>query len=368
MILLQSPGQLGIKIILLLLTVFYFPPTIAQSSPAENDYRTLSKRVEQIETKDAYQLDAKGLAQNIEQVKSDLEAYISANDTDVDAMVLSVRLGFIEEIFVKGREKNNEPHTNPDEKFLAQHKRLDRALALRPDNAKANYWKARLYGMNASVIDSQGEIKVQPIDLDKAIHFAKQAMLLDNKNVWYREALAAYYITASDRKAALEVLDTDATAFNPLNILLKDIEAFPLPEGTVHSKEDSERYSKLQLNQKTINDFPLLRSQVFVVPMTAAHLEKFFQETWPEFRFFRTAQSDIYAQYLIFDPGLRPTYNMAEARSWAQKKLGGIILSVMDVKNPTAAEREMTPEGHRLPASLGDKFSYVFYVNNRNVE
>lgn len=59
---------------------------------------------------------------------------------------------------------------------------------------------------------------------------------------------------------------------------------------------------------------------------------------------------------------------MGEARAWAQKKLGDIVLSVMDFKNPTVQEREMGPEGYRLPARLGDKFSYVCYVNNRPVE
>ena len=126
------------------------------SSPSQIDYKSLSKRVEQIETKDAFQLGAKELSQKIEPVKNDLEAYIAAHDTDVDAMVLSVRLGFIEEVFVKGREKKSEQYINPEHKFVAQHKRLDRALELRPDNARANYWKARLYGMNASVIDMQG--------------------------------------------------------------------------------------------------------------------------------------------------------------------------------------------------------------------
>ena len=368
---LKSPWQPWINFALLLLVFLYIPVgfSAAQSSSVQVDYNSLSKRVEQIETGDAYQLAVEELAQEIEFVRNDLEAYIAANDMDVDAMVLSVRLGFIDEIFVKGRQTKDKQTINPEELFLAQHKRLDRALELRPDNAKANYWKARLYGMNVSVIDNQGDLKKQPINLSKAIHFAKQAVLLEKQNAWYREALAIYYVSDNNRKAALEVLDTSATAFNPVNILLKDIDAFPLPEGTVYPKEDSEFYSELQLKQKTITNFPLLRSQVFVVPMTAARLEKFFQQTWREFRFFKQAQNDLYAQYLIFDTGgLRPTYNIGEARAWARKKLGGIVLSVMDVRNPTAAEREMTPEGHPLPASLGDKFSYVFYVNNRNVE
>jgi hypothetical protein len=359
------------KVALVLYVVLYLPAGFATvlSSPPQGEYRSLSERIEQIETRDAFRLEASELAQNIEAARNDLEAYIAANATDVNAMVLSARLGYIDEIYVKSKQEANEQNVDPGEKFIVEHQRLDKALELRPDDARISYWKARLYGMNARVIDDQGNPKNRPIDLDKAIHFAQQAVLLDRQNVWYREALAIYYITANNRKAALELLDTALTEHKPVNILLKDIDAFPLPEGTVYPEEDSKLYGELQFRQKIITNFPQLRAQVFVVPLSAARLEKFFQQTWPGFRFFKQPQAGVYAQYLVFDSkGLRPTYNMAEARTMAQKSQGGIILSVMDVTNPTAAERESTPEGHPLPASLGDSFSYVFYVNNKKVE
>ena len=368
---LQTLRQFRVNYAVLLLLVLYTPAgfSAALSSPAQIDFKSLSKRVELIETSEAYRLGVKELAQKIETVGNDLESYIAANASDADAMVLSVRLRIVEETFVKSRQTNNAQYIHPGEKFLAQHGRLDKAIALRPDDAEAYYWKAYLYGMNAPVIDDQGELTMQSIDLDRAIHFAEQAVLLDKRNERYREALAVYHLTAGDRKSALEVMDTGAMAFNPVNVLLKDIDAFPMPEGTVYSKEDSESYSELHLNQKTISDYPYLRARVYVVPMTAARLEAFFQDTWPEFRFFRQAQSDLYAQYLIFDAaGLRPTLNMDEARDWARQKLGGIILSVTDVRNPSASEREKTPKGHRLPASLGDEFSYVFYLNDRDFQ
>ena len=369
------PEQSTMKIILLLLSFLYLPlshtetlAAISQSSPAEISYQSLAKRVEQIETSDAYQLGVGELQQKIESVEKDLEAYIDANEKNVDALLLSVRLDFIEEIFVNNRNNDNQEYIKPEDKFLVQHRRLDKILALEPGNAKASYWKARLFGMNVDVIDSQGNLKKQPIDLEKAIHYAKQAVTQDKNNIWYREALAVYYITANDRDAALEVLDTEVTALNPINILLKDLDAFPLPESSVYLKQDSESYAQLQLKQKTINDFPQLRSQVFVVPMAASQLEKFFQQTWPEFSFFRQGRKDIYAQYLVFDPGLRPTRSITEARSSVQGKMGGIILSVMDIRNPTPEQRQLSPDGHRLPTDPGDQFSYVFYVNNRNVQ
>jgi tetratricopeptide (TPR) repeat protein len=355
----------------LLLLILYTPAgfSAALSSTVQIDYKSLSKRVEQIENRDAYQLEVEELARKIETLEQDIEDYIATNPNDVDAIVLLVRLSFVNETVVKNRRTTNEQYINPKEKFRDQHELLDRAIELRPDNAKAHYWKARLYGLHVPVIDNQGNSKKQSIDLERAIHFAEQAVLLDKRNQGYREALAVYHFTAGNRKAALEVMDTQEMASSPVSVLLKDLDGFPVPEGTVYAKEDSEIYSELHLEQKTISDFPYLRSQVFMVPMTATQLEKFYQKTWPEFRFFRQVQSGLFAQYLIFgNEGLRPTRNVSEARAWAQSKLGGIALSVTNVDNPSAAEREKTPGGHRLPASLGEKFSYVFYLNDRIVQ
>ncbi|NNE62548.1 MAG: hypothetical protein HKN34_00565 [Gammaproteobacteria bacterium] len=355
----------------LLLLILYTPAgfSAALSPTVQFDYRSLSERVEQIENRDAYQLEVEELAQKIETLEQEMEDHIATNANDFETMLLLVRLSFFHENFVKNRLRPNEQYINPKEKFRDQHEVLDRVIVLRPDNAKAHYWKARLYGFHVPVIDNQGNSKKQSIDLERAIHFAEQAVLLDKRNQRYREALAVYHFTAGNRKAALEVMDTKEFASNPVNVLLKDLDGFPVPEGTVYANEDSETYSQLHLEQKTISDFPYLRAQVFVVPMTANQLENFYQKRWPEFRFFRHVQGQLFAQYLIFgSEGLSPSRNMDEARAWAQNKLGGIALSVKNVGNPTAAEREKTPGGHRLPASLGEEFSYVFYLNDRTVQ
>ena len=355
----------------LLLLILYTPArfSAAISSSVQIDYKSLSERFEQIENRDAYQLEVEELARKIEALKQEMEDHIVMNANDVETMLLLVRLSFFNETVVKNRLRPNEQYINPKEKFRDQLELLDRAIELRPNNANAHYWKARLYGFHVPVIDNQGNSKKQSIDLERAIHFAEQAVLLDKPNQRYREALAVYHFTAGNRKAALEVMDTKEMTFNPVNVLLKDLDGFPVPEGTVYANEDSEIYSAMNLEQKTIFNFPYLRSQVFVVPMTADQLEKFYQKRWPEFRFFRHVEGQLFAQYLIFgNEGLRPARNMGEARAWAQSKLGGIALSVKNVDNPSAAEREKTPGGHRLPASLGEKFTYVFYLNDRTVQ
>jgi uncharacterized membrane-anchored protein YhcB (DUF1043 family) len=354
-----------------LLLILYTPArfSAALSSPVQIDYKSLSERVEQIENRDAYQLEVEDLARKIEALEQEMEDHIATNANDVETMLLLVRLSFFHKTVVENRLRPNEQYINPKAKFRDQHELLDRAIELRPANAEAHYWKARLYGFHVPVIDNQGNSTKQSIDLERAIHFAEQAVLLDKRNQRYREALAVYHFTAGNRKAALEVMDTREMASNPVNVLLKDLDAFPVPEGSVYANEDSEIYSQLHLEQETIFDFPYLRAQVFVVPMTANKLENFYQKKWPEFNFFRHVEGELFAQYLIFGiDGLRPSRNMDEARAWAKSKLGGIALSVRNVGNPTAAEREKTPGGHRLPASLGEEFSYVFYLNDRTVQ
>ncbi len=370
---LQFPLKTGMTIALLLLSLAFVAHSHAQSlpetgmtSPAAVDYQTLRERVEQIEAKEAHQLAPDELKPIIETAKNDLEAYVNANPKDVDAMILAVRLAFIEEIFIKSREQSPRLIVEPENMFANLHQLLDKVLEIDPDNAEAHYWKARLYGMKTRVTDNRGYSDMQSIDLERAIDFAEKAVKLDKNNSWYREVLAVYHITAGDRKSALKVLEP-VTTYNPVSILLKDLDAFPLPKGTIFLQKDARNYSELQLEQETIKNFPQLRAQVFAVPMTAGRLEEFFQKDWPQFSFFRQGPN-FYAQYLVFDPDLRPTKNIAEARAWAQSRQGGIILSVMEVTNPTADEQEKSPGGQLLPASLGDSFSYVYYVNNRKLE
>ena len=44
-----------------------------------------------------------------------------------------------------------------------------------------------------------------------------------------------------------------------------------------------------------------------------------------------------------------------------------IFSEVNDFRN-TKAQQEETPAGHPLPSSLGEEFSYMFYVNHRRIE
>ncbi len=124
----------------------------------------------------------------------------------------------------------------------------------------------------------------------------------------------------------------------------------------------------MQFSAKTISNYPQLRVQVAIVPMSAAKLEAFYQQKWPEFKFFSQGQPGLYAQYLaIQQNGFRPSLNISEARALAGLHSGGIIISVEEILSPTQQQKLQSPAGHKLPLSFGNEFSYLFFVNNRSI-
>lgn len=350
------------------LAVIYAPVSSALESLGFTD---LNKRVEQIEKQDAYKLSTEELAKQIDELIEDVEEFISENPQNVDALVLSARLGFLEEYFVKSRQnKNNEIQIEPESKFSELHMRLDKAIELYPEYAAAYYWQAALYGVATDVTNAKGEVYQRPIDLQKAIQFAEQAVNFDQKNTGYRQTLATYHMTAGNRKAALEVLSIPEMANNPITLLLKDMEALPLPYGTIFSQEDTDSYIELLASQKIIKNYPMFRVRAYVVPLTVEELTTFFRVKWPGFNFFKQGnRNDMFAQFmLLHGAGLRPSANLVEARAWASQKLGGIALSVQEIKNATEAQRAETLAGHPLPSNLGKNYSYLFYTNHRVVQ
>jgi hypothetical protein len=349
----------------LLFMIVCIPVGHAAGETSINSVKTL---VEQVESGKADSASPEQFRNKVSEARKELDAHLEARQNDIEALILSARLSIIEvlatpTVISKGKEL-------PDPKllFISQHVNLDRALKLEPENAEVHYWKARLYGIRPPSIAKGGRLVKTPIDLDNAIRFSSKAVQLDPKNVGYREALAIHLVDSQRRKEALEVINTSVTEHNPIYILLKDMEAFPIPEGTIFSKEDSESYGDMQMSRGRITNFPQLRVQVFIVPMAASTIEAFYQRQWPKFRFLSQRPGGPYAQFMRFEPtGLRPAASISEAEKWAAET-DVIALSMMELRNPTKEQREETPSGHALPPSLGEAFCYLFYVNLRRVD
>ena len=334
----------------------------------ETEINSVKELVEQIESGKANNLSQDQLTYKIGQANKKLDAHLESHQNDIEALILSVRLSIIKKLAAPTVITKGKKPSDPKKLFTPKHTKLDRVLKLEPNNAEAHYWKARLYGISPPTIGEDGRLVKKPIDLDKAIHFARKAVQFDPKNVRYREALAIYLVGGQRRKEALEVMNTAITKCNPIYILLKDIDAFPVPEGAIYSKEDSESYGDMQMSRRRITNFPQLRVQMFIVPMTASKTEAFYQRQWPKFKFLSQRPSGPFAQYMRFRAsGLRPATSMSQLKKWAGKT-DGILLTMKEVRNPTKAQREETPAGHPLPSGLGEVFSYVFYVNHRRID
>ena len=121
------------------------------------------------------------------------------------------------------------------------------------------------------------------------------------------------------------------------------------------------------MSRGRITNFPQLRVHVFIVPKAASEIEVFYQRQWPEFKFLGQRPGGPFAQYLRFtDSGISPAASMSEVENW-WGKTDGILLTVTEIRNPTKEQREETPAGRPLPSSLGEVFSYIFYVNHRRI-
>ena len=332
-------------------------------------FSDLNKRVEEIEKNDAYNLSADVLAEKIDELRDDLEEYMRDNPDNVDILVLTVRLAYMEEIFVKSKlNENLNISVDPETKFVELHKRLDKAISLHPQYAAAYYWKAALYGMAHSTVDASGKMAKKPVSLEKAIEYARKAVETDQSNQWYRHTLATYLYNAGEQKAALEVIDIPEMASYPVTVLLKDLEAFPLPFGSILSQEDTDSYIELMVRQKSLKNFENLRVRVYVVPLSVDEMNNFYRSKWPNFEFFNRGKDNLYGQYmLVHGDGIRPSAHIGEARAWASQQLGSLMLSVEEINNATEEQRRRTPAGHELPANLGETFSYLYIVNDRKI-
>ncbi len=361
----QIPQRLGILVAYLLFMITYIPVGLAAN---ELEIEGARKLVEQIETGEVYSFSPEQLTHEIDQAKQALDARLELRQDDIEALILSVRLSIFEEVAIPSVLSKGNPPPESKSLFSSQHSSLDRVLKLQPDNAEVNYWKARLYGIQPPTIGEGGRLLKRPIDLDKAIYFARKAVQLDPKNVGYREALALYLVDGQYRKEALEVMSATVTEDNPVNILLNDLDAFPLPEGTTFLKEDSQSFGVMQMLRRRITNLPQLRVRVFIVPMGSSAIEAFYRRQWPKFKLLSQDSAGPFAQYLKFEvSGVSPAASMSELAKWVGKT-DGILLTMSEVRNATEAQREESPAGHRLPPALGEVFSYMFYVNYRRID
>lgn len=317
------------------------------------------------------------LMERLDTTEKALASHLQANPRDVDALIISARLDrfrlMMEPIiFSKGEEP-------PDSRarYAPIHEKLDRALALQPNNAEANYWKARLYGIRHPVI-RQGTFYMEIADLGQTIKYARRAVELEPANVAYREVLALFLIQANKSSEALEVIRPVANGQHPIYLLLKDLEAVPIPTSAVLSAVDTENFAQMQMERGRIHDYPLLRVHVYVVPMAIPKLQEFYAGYWNGFEFYPPpdvegmGNGDMRAFQQFFERKGDKLQPARAASEIPQEPSFGIDLSGFEESRESLIRRleehGETTAALKLSASEADRFCIFFVVNTRQFD
>lgn len=324
------------------------------------------KYIEKLEAGKEKNKSIEELLKRIEEDKALLEKHIEESQADIEAVILYTRISMIEGRLTPIVLTKDNMYDDFKDSYAPQHSKLDRAIALQPDNARAHYWKARLYGVIVSTSGASGRLEKRSIDINKAISFAKRAVRLDPQTVVFREALALYLVATERFKEALKVIDTEATKKNLIYLLLKDINEFPIPDGALYSWPDSKRFGEMKLERRRFRNYPMLRVFIYVVPMSASEIEAFYQSKWTGFKFF----DDDFIQRFKYDKNtLMPASSKSEVdKYFKSKKKKGITLVLIQEDNSAENKKQETVTGNPLPPTIGDVYCLLFYVNYRNAK
>jgi len=285
-----------------------------------------------------------------------VDDWLATHPDDVDALVVAARFVYLKEMFTPVSFTGGEKPPDPAAGYAPAHKLLDRALALRPRNAEAYFWKAHLFGVIAPRF-GEDSLTMEPFDEKQAIVFARKAVELAPAEVNYSVALAQYLTGARQPKEAMKVLEALPDGRRqPLYVLLSDFEAFPLPEQAAFEPLTTGSFTQIQVERGTFSDFHHERARAYIVPLPIKDLEVFFTQHWPAFKLGKPEkQEDQSEVYLL-------AYRWVSGRWVLQKspprKAEGVFaVFLSELHNPTPEVRK------RLPVKVGDVYSIIIVAD-----
>lgn len=239
----------------------------------------------------------------LEKAAEDLAAYRQEHTDDVEALILSARVGrlltSLDSIVVN--PDDGDPFQAAVEADAPWHAFLDRAIEIEQDNAEAHYWKARLYGVKYPSIENDIYYS-KYADLDSAILFAGNAVDLDPQNVPYREALAIYLSEAQRYDEALAAIKPAAGDDNPIYLLLNDLQSVPVPGEATFSTHHTQGFTDTQ----GLSDYGELRVRAYIVPMSGSDVEAFYQDIWPTFAWCEPSEGTFISTIEVRDETSQP--------------------------------------------------------------
>lgn len=286
-------------------------------------------------------------------IKGHLNTYLKSNPENIVALVLSTQLG------IKDDDVSDELHVY-----------VDKALNLDPDNAEANFWKGRLFGVKEDVTNGE-QVDFIFNNYDEAIKYIKKAIAIDKDNIEYRETLALYL--ASKRRFEEARIFTKFSNDGNLLIykLLKDLQMLPLPSGAIFLPDETKNIIQVLKDRGNLEDFPVLRIHAYAVPISALSLETFFEERLPEFDLFeitndKKARIATYIQYLkIWD---KEMYTVNSVLDIPPRPNEGITLDISSIyRKSSNNDPTWASELFKISPTLSERkaFCKMVYVNYR---
>ena len=290
--------------------------------------------------------------------QSDVEAYLRAKADDPQALVLLGRIGRFQLrskrwASCQGTEPCVLDSTYDDAPF---HSALDRALALRSDDAAAHFWKARLLDDGRPVLrDNVFDVEV---DTAQVLMHARRAVALDPRSVRYREFLAVTLANLARYGEAADAIKPVDGGKHILTLMFQDLDAVPVVDGAEPWPRNG-AFAAVGLDENPPR-FADLAGRSWVTTLSADQIEAFYRRHWPSFRFFQIGDSGQHAGLPYLTRGrdgiLQPTADSSVfARLENASEFSGLLLAVSRV------EPEHHP-WHRYPAAMAGKDSVLAIV------
>jgi hypothetical protein len=338
------------------------------SAPAESPLEIARKTAEQGES-----VESAGRVQDLDleamnQAAAALDAYRKLHPDDTKALLLSVRLGRLQEIGVQtfsaplpeiGRKREAEESQRGQLRALQS--LVDRVVALEPGNAEAHYLKARLFGFSNRTVYGQGP---EPgiWDVEQAIVSARKAVELAPDVVAYREALASYLVIGQKFSDAEATLARVAGGGHSMSVLLREIAQVPAPAGAIALPGAAREFAATEAAKGRLSDYPDLRVRSWVVAGPAHQIEAFYRGRWPGFRFAKSAGEE--------DGDVAIAYFM-ELLRWEGPRLvafgGGGKVENVSPADLASAVAVIVVEFRNLPAGEQNAYGALLPENDRKL-
>jgi hypothetical protein len=223
---------------------------------------------------------------------------------------------------------------------------------------EAHFWKARLLDDGRPVL-RYGEYAVD-VDTEQVLVHARRAVVLDSRNVRYREFLA---VSLADLGRYVESVDAIRPVCDkhPLYLIFQDFAAVPIPEGAVPWPHHA-AFAAVGMDENPPR-FAAQTGRSWAVALSIDQLEAFYRRRWPEFRLFTVTSAE--EQEGDSTTGWFQNLASIETANFAARDSGfiarlerandfdGVLMAVRQFRR----HDEGAPE--RYPAAMGGKVAFL---------